>query len=277
VRPGIVSHMAKDYRVWICGGYLILLVLVSIFATLVAPHADNTMDSTRRLQAPSGSHLLGTDEFGRDTLSRLIQGSRLTLKVSLGSVLISSVFGTLFGLTAGYYGRWVENSIMRLMDAILCFPPILLAIFVVVFLGPTVNNLILVIGLLYVPRFARVVHGITLVAKEQDYVEAARSLGASVPRILFKGILPNIMAPIFVQMSLSLGSAVLTESGLSFLGLGPPPPTPSWGRMIEQSSRFMHLSPHIVLWPSIMISLTVLAFNILGDAIRDNLDPRLRT
>lgn len=277
MQSSVVRRLLRDFRVWICGGFILLLILTAFAAPLIAPHPHDAMNSTVRLGSPNATYLLGTDEFGRDILSRLIHGSRLTLAVSIGAVMISSIIGTVLGLAAGFYGGWVENVIMRLMDAILSFPPILLAIFVVVFLGPTMTNVVITIGLLYIPRFARIVHGVTLTTKELDYVEAARALGASVPRILFKAVLPNIMAPVFVQMSLSLGSAILTESGLSFLGLGPPPPTPSWGRMIEQSSRFMHLSPHIVLWPSVMISLTVLAFNILGDAVRDNLDPRLRT
>jgi peptide/nickel transport system permease protein len=165
---------------------------------------------------------------------------------------------------------------MRAMDGLLCFPPILLGIFVVTFLGPSLPNLILVIGVLYIPRFTRVVHASTLALRELEYVESARALGATALRIIAFAILPNILAPILVQGSLAAGHAILLESGLSFLGLGPPPPTPSWGRMVEQSGRFMQLSALPLLWPSVAISLTVLAFNLLGDGLRDLLDPRLR-
>jgi peptide/nickel transport system permease protein len=170
----------------------------------------------------------------------------------------------------------VETAIMRAMDGLLCFPPILLGIFVVTFLGPSLRNLILVIGVLYVPRFTRVVHASTLAIRELEYVESARALGASAVRVVGGTILPNIVAPILVQASLATGHAILIESGLSFLGLGPPPPTPSWGRMVEQSGRFMQLSALPLLWPSAAISFTVLAFNLLGDGLRDLLDPRLR-
>jgi peptide/nickel transport system permease protein len=165
---------------------------------------------------------------------------------------------------------------MRTMDGLLCFPPILLGIFVVTFLGPSLVNLVLVIGVLYIPRFTRVVHASTLATRELEYVEGARALGASAVRVVARAILPNILAPILVQASLAAGHAILLESGLSFLGLGPPPPTPSWGRMVEQSGRFMQLGVLPLLWPSAAISVAVLAFNVLGDGLRDLVDPRLR-
>lgn len=271
-----LKRLLKDFRIIICGLFILLLALTAIFAPLMAPHSFSQMNSLERFSGPSPEFLLGTDEFGRDILSRLIQGARLTLIISLGAVAISSIIGTLGGLVAGYSGGWTENILMRLMDALFSFPPFLLAIFVIVFLGPSVINLILTIGLLYIPRFARIAHSSTLLVKELEYVEAAQALGASIPRIIGRHILPNIFAPIMVQMSLTLGAAVLLESGLSFLGLGPPPPTPSWGRMVQQSARFMQMSPYGIIWPSVVISLTVLSFNIFADAVRDNLDPRLR-
>ena len=164
---------------------------------------------------------------------------------------------------------------MRLIDAILCFPAILLAIFVVAFVGPDLRNIILTIGVLYIPRIARVAHAVTLVERTHEYVDAARAMGAFPQRIIWKSILPNIMAPVIVQMSLALGTAVLLESSLSFLGMGPPPPMPSWGRMVGQASAYMHLSPHAVIWPALTIAGTILALNVLGDALRDILDPRV--
>lgn len=266
--------MVKDYRVWICGGLLLIIGLTAIFAPQLAPHSYEDMNPMLRFQAKAEGHPLGGDEFGRDILSRLIWGARLTMLVALGSVAVAVLGGVPLGMLAGYYGGTVENVIMRFMDAILCLPAILLAIFVVAFVGPELTNIILTIGFLYVPRIARVAHGVTLVAKEEDYVDAARAMGAGTLRIIGKAILPNIMAPIIVQTTLSLGTAVLLESSLSFLGMGPPPPTPSWGRMIGQSSAYMHLGPHAVIWPALCISLTILTLNILGDAVRDILDPR---
>ncbi|HHY09939.1 MAG TPA: ABC transporter permease [Firmicutes bacterium] len=272
----LFRRLSKDHRFWFCGVYLIILIVAAVCAPILTPYEYNDMDSSRRLAGPSSAHLMGTDEFGRDIFTRILYGARLTLIVSVGAVLVSSILGTLCGLLAGFYRGWVEQVIMRLMDIILCFPSILLAMFVMILLGPSTMNLIITIGVLYVPRFARVVYGVTLSAKQMEYVAASRVVGCSDLRILVKAILPNVMAPIFVQMSLSLGTAVITESGLSFLGLGPPPPMPSWGRIIEQSARFVRLSPWVLIWPSLAIALTILAFNILGDSLRDNLDPRLR-
>jgi peptide/nickel transport system permease protein len=256
---------------------LAALVIGAFGAPLFLGHDPNRLDPRAKAATPSFSHLLGTDEFGRDILSRLAYGARITLLVAGASVLLAAVGGTLLGTMAAYAGRGIEALIMRTMDGMLCFPPILLGIFVVTFLGPSILNLILVIGVLYIPRFTRVVHSSTLAVRELEYVESARALGASGVRIIGRAILPNILAPIFVQASLAAGHAILMESGLSFLGLGPPPPTPSWGRMVEQSGRFMQLSLLPILWPSAAISATVLAFNLLGDGLRDLLDPRLRS
>ena len=253
-----------------------LLILVAVLAPLLATHHPHALNPRAKAKPPGLGHLLGTDEFGRDILSRLLYGARITMIVGLSSVALAAAGGTLLGTVAAYAGRGVEMAIMRTMDGMLCFPPILLGIFVVTFLGQSLVNLILVIGVLYIPRFTRVVHSSALAIRELEYVECARALGASALRIIAVAILPNILAPILVQASLAAGHAILLESGLSFLGLGPPPPTPSWGRMVEQSGRFMQLSPLPLLWPSIAISVTVLAFNLLGDGARDLLDPRLR-
>jgi peptide/nickel transport system permease protein len=248
----------------------------AVGAPVLVGHDPNRLNPRAKVEPPSLVHLLGTDEFGRDILSRLAYGARITILVAAASVLLAAGGGTLLGSVAAYAGRRIETVIMRTMDGMLCFPPILLGIFVVTFLGPSLVNLILVIGVLYIPRFTRVVHSSTLAIRELEYVESARALGASSLRIIGRTILPNILAPIFVQASLAAGHAILMESGLSFLGLGPPPPTPSWGRMVEQSGRFMQLSLLPLLWPSAAISATVLAFNLLGDGLRDLLDPRLR-
>lgn len=254
-----------------------LLIAIAALAPLLTSHDPNALNPRAKAAPPSRAYLLGTDEFGRDLFSRLLYGARITLLVGLASVTLAAVGGTILGTAAAYAGRGIETVIMRAMDGMLCFPPILLGIFVVTFLGQSLTNLILVIGILYIPRFTRVVHSSTLAIRELEYVESARALGASALRIVARAILPNILAPILVQASLAAGHAILLESGLSFLGLGPPPPTPSWGRMVEQSGRFMQLSVLPLIWPSFAISLTVLSFNLLGDGLRDLLDPRLRS
>jgi peptide/nickel transport system permease protein len=273
-RPPRASFRRR--QVWLAGTAVAALLLAALAAPLVSGHDPNALNPRAKAQPPSFAYLLGTDEFGRDLLSRLLHGARITLLVALASVALSVVGGTFLGTVAAYAGRGLETLIMRTMDGMLCFPPILLGIFVVTFLGPSIVNLILVIGVLYIPRFTRVVHASSLAVRELEYVESARALGASTARIIARAILPNITAPILVQASLAAGHAILMESGLSFLGLGPPPPAPSWGRMVEQSGRFMQLSVLPLLWPSAAISVTVLAFNLLGDGLRDWLDPRLR-
>ena len=252
------------------------LVLVASLAPVLMRHDPNSLNPRVKVQPPSQTYVLGTDEFGRDILSRLAYGARITLIVAFASVVLAAVGGTALGTVAAYAGHAIEMVIMRIMDGMLCFPPILLGIFVVTFLGPSLVNLILVIGVLYIPRFTRVVHSSTLAIRELEYVESARALGSSAIRIVAWAILPNILAPIMVQASLAAGHAILMESGLSFLGLGPPPPAPSWGRMVEQSGRYMQLSILPIIWPSAAISATVLGFNLLGDGLRDLLDPRLR-
>jgi len=276
IRPWLRRCLRRYGQILIATPLLAALAVVALGAPLVVSYDPNSLNSLAKVQPPSLAHLLGTDEFGRDILSRLAYGARITLLVAAASVIMAAVGGTLLGTVAAYAGRGVEAVIMRTMDGMLCFPPILLGIFVVTFLGQSLVNLILVIGGLYIPRFTRVVHSSTLAIREMEYVESARALGASAVRIVAQAILPNILAPILVQASLAAGHAILMESGLSFLGLGPPPPTPSWGRMVEQSGRFMQLGVLPLLWPSAAISVTVLAFNLLGDGLRDILDPRLR-
>jgi peptide/nickel transport system permease protein len=266
----------RSRQLLVAGPAVLLLVLAAVLAPVLGAADPNALNPRAKAAPPSLAHPLGTDEFGRDLWSRLLHGARITLVVGLSSVAVAAALGTLLGSVAAYAGGAAEAAVMRAMDGLLCFPPILLGIFVVTFLGPSLPNLILVIGVLYTPRFARVVHASTLAVRELEYVESARALGASAARVVARAILPNIVAPVLVQASLAAGHAILLESGLSFLGLGPPPPTPSWGRMIEQSGRFMQLSAWPLLWPSAAVSLTVLAFNLLGDGLRDLLDPRLR-
>jgi len=247
-----------------------------IFAPNLSQWDPTKVDGRKRFAPPSVTHWLGCDEFGRDIFSNIAFGARISLLVSLSSMTFSCFFGVILGLTAGYFrGTW-EVVAMRGVDILLSFPPILMAIVLVSLTGPSIQNLIIVIGVLYIPRFTRIAYGSTLAIRGTPFIESARAVGSPTWMILFRHILPNILAPLFVQFSLGLGAAILMESGLSFLGLGPPPPAPSWGRMISKARRFLALSPYGVLWPSVVISMTVLSFNLLGDALRDRLDPRLR-
>lgn len=227
------------------------------------------------LKSAAPGHPLGTDEFGRDILSRLICGIRPTFIVAIGATALSLVAGVLLGIFAGYFGGAIEQIIMRVMDIILCFPPILLALVVVGFWGPGIQNLIVTIGIVYSPYFARLAFSSTMQVKKQEFIEAEISLGANFARILSKGIFPNILAPIIIQISLTLASAILLESGLSFLGLGIVPPTPSLGLMIGEARNYILLNPMYVIWPSLFLGVTILVINIMGDSLRDILDPRL--
>ena len=268
--------LLQNPRVTIPGAVIILLLLVALFAPLLAPRDPLAINAQLRLQGPSSEALLGTDENGRDLLSRIIIGSRTSMTVALLSVTVATILGVGFGLVGGYFGGVWEFLTMRSVDVLLVFPPILLAISVVAFLGPSTRNLIMVIGLLYMTRFARITFGSVVQVKSREYVEAGKVIGAGHTRILWFYILPNILAPIFVQISLSLGFAILLESGLSFLGLGTPPPNPSWGNMIGAARGYLQQNAWFVFWPSLVISIAILSFNTLGDGLRDSLDPRLR-
>jgi peptide/nickel transport system permease protein len=263
---------------YVAVGIVFIVLAVAILAPLVAPHDPIAQNVANKLQ-PVGTpgHLLGTDQFGRDSLSRLIHGARIEIVVAVGATLFACVFGTFLGLMGGYFGRLIETVTMRLTDVILAFPPIILALLIVTIYGSGVVTLIVVMGLLFAPNFARITYGQVVGVKHAEYVEAAKAIGAPTPRILLRTVLPNIMSPIAVQMSLTLASTILLESGLSFLGLGVVPPTASWGLMVAEGQRFMASNPDLLLAPAIAVVATILSFSILGDALRDWLDPRSRT
>jgi peptide/nickel transport system permease protein len=255
---------------------LAIVLLMAIFGGLLAPHDPYLLDPQTVNQGSSARHWLGTDEFGRDLLSRLLIGIRPTLVVALGATAISAVFGSFLGI-AGAYGRpWLSLLIMRSVDIMLSFPPILLALLAVGFWESGVLSLTVVIGVLYIPHFARVAHSATLQVARQEFLEAEHAMGASVRRVVFTAILPNILSPLVVQATLTVAAAILLESGLSFLGLGIVPPEPSWGQMIGTARGYLGQNPMYVIWPSLLLALTVLAINVVGDRLRDILDPRLR-
>jgi peptide/nickel transport system permease protein len=260
-------------------GALILAVVVfaALFAPFLSPMDPLEMAPTKLLQPPSAEHWMGTDEFGRDVLSRVIWGARISLYVGLLSVTIAVVVGVTLGLIAGYYGGLIDDAIARVLDVIFAFPTILLALGIVGMLGPNLTNAMIAIGIVYTPLYARLTRGTTLSVKERDFVEAAVVAGAGTPRILRRHVLPNVAAPLIIQTSLSLSLAILAEASLSFLGLGTQPPDPSWGTMVKTGQRLIELSPWPVVFPGLAIVLAVLAFNLLGDGLRDVLDPRLRT
>jgi len=257
-------------------------IFAAIFAPLLSPYNPNETSLYDQLKPPvwhlkgTWKNILGTDDLGRDILSRLIYGARVSLVVSVVSVGLAFFFGTLFGAVAGYYKGKLDSVIMRIMDIILAFPYLLLAIVVVAYLGPSLQNAMVAIGITYVPRFARIVRGSVLEECEKDYVTAARAIGAKDFRIIFIAILPNCLGPLIVQTTLSFASAILDAAALSFLGLGAQPPTPEWGAMIARSRSLILRASWVMTFPGIAILLAVLGFNLFGDGLRDALDPRLR-
>jgi peptide/nickel transport system permease protein len=260
----------------VAGSTVLVLILVALLAPLIAPHDPEAIDPTASLSGPSPDHWLGADQLGRDVVSRLMFGARLSLQISIESVTFAAVVGITLGVLSSYFGGWIELIVMRLVDVLLVFPALVLAITVAAYLGPSVDHIALVIGIVYMPIFARLAYSVTAVTRRAEFVQAARALGASHARIILRAILPNSMAPLVVQISLSLGFAVLAESGLSFLGVGVPPPATSWGAEIAGARLTLDKDPLLVVWPSAVLGLAILSFNVLGDALRDVLDPRIR-
>ena len=252
------------------------LIFVAALAGLIAPYDPIANNVRAALQPPSSYYYFGTDRFGRDVFSRVVHGSRLSLMVAIVSVTISALVGVTLGLISGYYRGWTDNVIGRIMDVFFSFPALLLAIGVAAMLGPGLNNAIIAIAVVYSPVFGRVVRGPVLVERGKEYVEAARVIGGSSPRILLRHVFPNVLSPLTVQATITLSQAILLEAYLSFLGLGTQPPFPSWGTMLQEGRSFLETAPWMSIFPGVAIMLTVLAFNLLGDGIRDVLDPRSR-
>ncbi|MBV9328170.1 MAG: ABC transporter permease [Chloroflexi bacterium] len=255
---------------------LIVIVLAAIFAAQIAPYSPTRQDFRVERQPPSSQHWMGTDEFGRDVFSRVIWGAQSSLEAGGVAATIALIIGVSFGMIAAFYGGRADSLIMRCMDVVLAFPYILLAIAVVAILGPGLRNAMIAIGIVYVPHYARVARGSVLSVRSREYVDAARALGADDPRIMRQHVLPNTLAPLIVQTTLCVGIAIIDTAGLSFLGLGTQPPTPDWGNMLAEGRSYVIDSPWIATFPGLAILVTVLAFNLMGDALRDAFDPRLR-
>lgn len=256
---------------------LLLLILVALFAPVIAPYDPVLIDPSQALQSPSRAHLFGTDQFGRDVFSRVVAGTPLSLSVGLISVGIAIVVGVVVGLLSGYYGGWVDSTLMRIIDIMLAFPGILLALTIISMLGPSLTNLMIAVGISSIPTYARLTRGSVLSAREEVYVSAARAIGVADRRILARHILPNVVAPIIVTATLGVGAAILWAAALSFLGLGSQPPTPEWGRMLSEGRQYLRDHWWISTFPGLAIMVTVLSMNILGDGLRDVLDPRLKS
>lgn len=255
--------------------FICLLAIIAIISYQVVPYGINEYDYSAIMQGPSAKHIFGTDEFGRDLFSRILCGTRISLSVGLLSVSIGAILGTILGLLGGYYGGLLDACIMRVCDVLFAFPGIILAIAIVAILGSGLYNVVIAVAVFSTPTFARLVRSTTLSLKSSVFVQAARNIGSSDRRILFRHILPGAIPNIIVQYTMSIGNSILTASSLSFLGMGAQPPTPEWGLLLSNGRNYMMSSWHITFFPGLAIFLTVLSFNLLGDGLRDALDPKL--
>jgi peptide/nickel transport system permease protein len=272
----LAARLAR-HRLFMTGLCLLLaIVLLSLLAGWLAPYSPVTNDYRYRLGAPNAAHWMGTDSFGRDVFSRMLYGSRVSLRIGLFVMLCTGIVGSLLGLCAGYFRR-LEGPIMRVMDALMAFPGILLAIALASVLGPSEANVVLALTVTYTPRTARIMRAAALVVSEMEYVQAAKAAGAGHLRILFRHIAANSMAPLIVQMTFIFAISILAEAVLSFIGVGPPPPSPTWGNIIADGRDFIPDAPWVCLFPGLAVAMTVLGLNLIGDGLRDVLDPRLRT
>ncbi|MGM8215099.1 ABC transporter permease [Bacillaceae bacterium W0354] len=255
---------------------IVIVFIVGLFAPLIAPYAPDKMFTDHVMESPSSQFIFGTDEFGRDIFTRIVYGAQVSLQVGLIAVGIGAIGGLIFGLIAGYFQGKIDQIIMRIMDVFFAFPDILLALTIVAVLGPSLTNTMIAIGIVFMPVFTRLVRSAVLSVKENEYVANAEAVGVRPSIIIIRHITPNIMAPFIVQVTLALSGAILTEAALGFLGLGVQPPDPSWGVMLNASRTYMEFAPWTILFPAGAIVLTIFCFNLLGDSLRDILDPKLR-
>ena len=271
----VIKIMKKDYKAYLGGSVIMLILISAIFAPLIAPADPYKTNVTKRLEGPSLANLLGTDSLGRDILSRLIYAARPAVLVSFGGIIISVIIGIILGLLAAYVGGILENIILFIFDVIRAFPPIILILVLLSIIGPSLLSVIVILGVTIMPRYGRVVRAETLSEKEEDFVEAARSLGADNSRIIFKHILPNIFASVLVLSGMDMASMIMWEAGLSFLGLGLQPPLSSWGVMLQESYQYIQTAPLMILWPALAIMLTMLGFSTFAESLRVALNPKL--
>ncbi|MCY8234061.1 nickel transporter permease [Priestia endophytica] len=267
----------KKNKLALVGGTIVLFfILLAIFAPVIAPEGVNEQKLQERLQAPSSEHWFGTDDFGRDVFSRVLHGAKTSLWVGFFSVMGSIIIGSFLGIIAGYYGRIADAIISRIFDILLAFPSILLAIGIVAVLGPSLQNALIAIAVINIPNFGRLIRSRVLSVKEEEYILAAKAIGMSDHRILFHHVLPNSITPIIVQGTLAVATAIIEAAALGFLGLGAQPPNAEWGRMLADSKQYLIQAPWTMIFPGIAIMLVVLGFNLLGDGLRDALDPRMK-
>ncbi|WP_420908785.1 nickel transporter permease [Brevibacillus humidisoli] len=267
----------RKNRLAMVGLFLILFfILLAVFAPLLTSYGYNDQELMNRLQPPSAEHWFGTDDLGRDLFTRVIYGAQISLWVGFFAVVGSIIVGSLLGILAGYYGKWVDMLISRLFDIMLAFPAILLAIAIVAMLGPSLQNALIAIAVVNIPTYGRLVRAKVLSLKEEEFIMAAKALGMKDSRLLFHHILPNSLAPIIVQGTLGIGTAIIEAAALGFLNLGAQPPEPEWGKMLSDSRQFIQIAPWTLIFPGLSIMLTVLGFNLVGDGLRDALDPRMK-
>ncbi len=271
----VLRKLLRHRSATIGASIILFFIVIAVFAPLIATHDPRQANVVERLSGWSATHYLGTDGVGRDIFSRIVYGTRISLRVGLIAMTFSIGFGTLFGAIAGYYGGRLDNAIMRLMDMMLAMPSILLAMVIVTILGQSLTNAIIAVSIVYIPQYARILRAAVLKVRELDYVVAAKVIGARDSRILLTTVLPNCIAPLIVQATLGIGAAILDAAGLSFLGLGAEIGEPEWGAMLNENRKFIRRAPLTVTAPGIAIFLIVLGFNLLGDALRDALDPQI--
>jgi len=256
---------------------ILLFIAVAALSPWISPYSPLEQHRDAIMARPGGGFLMGTDELGRDVLSRVLAGARTSLLIAVATLIIGGVIGLVSGVVSGYFGgTWIDNVIQRAMDTLMAIPAIVLLLFVAALLGPSVRNTIIALTILVIPSINRVARGELLRIREETYIEAARAVGCSTPRILMRYALPNLMAPLYVVLSLLFANVIIAESALSFLGIGTPPPTPSWGRMLSEGSRYLEIAPWVAVFSGLALSVSVLAFNLLGDALRDFFDPKQR-
>jgi peptide/nickel transport system permease protein len=270
------GHFARNYKLAFLGAIIVIaFVLTALLAPWISPRDPNEISLANTLESPGRDFLLGTDNHGRDQLSRLIHGARISLTIAISAVVLGTVTGVTLGITAGWFSA-LQTPLMRLVDVLLAFPGIIIALTVIAILGTGLENVVVAIAISMIPDFGRLVNGLTLSVRENTYIEAGIAIGASNTRILSRYILPNILAPIVVQVSLLIPGAIMTAAGLSFLGLGVTPPTAEWGAMLQDSLTWARMAPHMMIFPGLALMLVVFGFNVMGDGLRDLLDPRVR-